>query len=483
MRLLLGRGSKYGIRLESPNSGGVSKLHLKQTTAHKQSLVRPEDDFYPLETYTRLFGCPKDSRNKKRGHRISCINGIRGVVVPGENSDKPWKLVRSVDGSIEMQEEHDNGDGSDGEVEADVMQKKFGEIVDEQEQAYTQSAVGVMSTIFAKAGACPTGTPAPPTVAPKVAHTVAVDEEGGRKRPGGLKHTETQTHGKSNTRKIKHIAIGRGRVSEGFNRDGVLHVIFISAHLVVHSRDGFCCVCMCLCVCLFLCTLQRRCAFEDAEDFTPSKSRRPASSGRVAISASSKSPNVKSSKGPAIALSAISQIKGDQDDGTPSKRGRPELDILVITERQWEAFNSAQEGDLFFGERSYVQLRTIQRYALSAGQKVLHASAEKEPVYSESKKKFQIMESSIKLQRAWSQRKSLHAAILEFTSSWDALISFCESAPVVPLRCGFIWHLRLHVCASNPAKDELASELKTTVLKKRFPGVDEHAIECIQRTS
>ena len=159
------------------------------------------------------------------------------------------------------------------------------------------------------------------------------------------------------------------------------------------------------------------------------------------------------------------------------------MDILVITERQWEAFSRAQEGDLFFGERSHVQLRSIQRYALTAGQKVIGASPGKEPGYAESKNKFQIIESSMKLHEAWMQRKSLHAGISEFTSSWDALISFCESAPVVQLRCEFIWNLRLHVCASSPAKDEVASELKKTVLKQRFPHADDNAIQETQRTS
>lgn len=264
-------------------------MQLKQTTAHKQSLVRPEDDFYPIEVYTRLFGCPKDSKNKKRGHRISIINGIRGVVVPGENTDRPWKLVRSVDGSIEMHEEHDNGDGSDGEVEADVMQRKFSEIVEEQEQAYQASSVGVMASIFTQTCG-PSGQPDAPTsqstcgkivnsgsAVPTVASASApaVDDEGGRKR---------------------------------------------------------------------------RCAIEEAEDYMPpgkgcgkgnKQSKRPVSGASGGWIASSRSRG-KSSGGP------VSPTKGELDDDKgDKKRGRPELDILVITERQWEAFSRAQEGDLF----------------------------------------------------------------------------------------------------------------------------------------
>ena len=268
-------------------------MQLKQTTAHKQSLVRPEDDFYPIEVYTRLFGCPKDSKNKKRGHRISIINGIRGVVVPGENTDRLWKLVRSVDGSIEMHEEHDNGDGSDGEVEADVMQRKFSEIVEEQEQAYQASSVGVMASIFTQTCG-PSGQPDAPTsqstcgkivnsgsAVPTVASASApaVDDEGGRKR---------------------------------------------------------------------------RCAIEEAEGYMPpgkgcgkgnKQSKRPVSGASGGWIASSRSRGT-SSGGPVSPKPTMTKGELDDDKGD-KKRGRPELDILVITERQWEAFSRAQEGDLF----------------------------------------------------------------------------------------------------------------------------------------
>ena len=37
-------------------TGGVKKVNLKESTSHKQELIMPEDHFYPVEAYTRLFG-------------------------------------------------------------------------------------------------------------------------------------------------------------------------------------------------------------------------------------------------------------------------------------------------------------------------------------------------------------------------------------------------------------------------------------------
>ena len=143
------RRKKGKMYMAYKRTGGVRKVSLKESTSHKQELILPEDQFYPLEAYTRQFGDPK--KNKKRGHRVSVINNIRGVVIPGSSTDAPWKLVRKVTGSLKKEEVHDTGNSTDGEVDADIIENKFSELAAEREESYQASAVGMMASIFAQA--------------------------------------------------------------------------------------------------------------------------------------------------------------------------------------------------------------------------------------------------------------------------------------------------------------------------------------------
>jgi hypothetical protein len=64
-----------------------------------------------------------------------------------------------------------------------------------------------------------------------------------------------------------------------------------------------------------------------------------------------------------------------------------------------------------------------------------------------SKKKFQIMDQSIAMQRNWAQRIDMEKAHLEFESSWQLLQVFSAASPTVIFRCKFLWRLYLQIQA------------------------------------
>lgn len=70
--------------------------------------MRPEDDFWSMKRYTQRFGSPHTAKNKRLGHRVSVLDGIKGVIVPC-NNDGPTGKVRRVSGDrVERDEEEDS---------------------------------------------------------------------------------------------------------------------------------------------------------------------------------------------------------------------------------------------------------------------------------------------------------------------------------------------------------------------------------------
>ncbi len=60
-------------------------------------------------------------KNRKRGHKIKKINGVRGVAIPGDGG--PWKLRHINDNMVDLEEEEDIGTGS--EVDSEVVDAKY----------------------------------------------------------------------------------------------------------------------------------------------------------------------------------------------------------------------------------------------------------------------------------------------------------------------------------------------------------------------
>ena len=145
----------------SPATGlQVRKHHLKKERAFASELARPEDDFYPWARYFRRFGDPRAARNRKLGHKISVVEGVKGVVVPGDDGSQPWKLRRSSQSRL-VQEDHESlGSGSEQE-QKEVADLKFSDMIQDIESNYAQSAVGVINTILEEIAAEAENDPKP----------------------------------------------------------------------------------------------------------------------------------------------------------------------------------------------------------------------------------------------------------------------------------------------------------------------------------
>lgn len=56
-------------------------------------------------------------------HKVSVINGIRGVLVPGGDEGQPYEVVRKINSKLQHIQDHDCGSGS--ENDGDVASAKF----------------------------------------------------------------------------------------------------------------------------------------------------------------------------------------------------------------------------------------------------------------------------------------------------------------------------------------------------------------------
>ena len=88
---------------------GAQRLEVEE--GEEEKLRRPDDTFLPWEEYKDTFGDPTLQKNKKRGHRVSTISGVKGVLMPAPRGT-PWKLSRASVRKLSKKEVLDNGTGS-----------------------------------------------------------------------------------------------------------------------------------------------------------------------------------------------------------------------------------------------------------------------------------------------------------------------------------------------------------------------------------
>jgi len=134
---------------------GVVKTALKRKRAKKVKLIAPEDQFYKLEDYERLFG--PVALSKKRGHRITKMMGLKGVLVPGEQC-APYRVQRVIEDGIERDDDLDVGSDPDEEV----IEQKRESLEQAMDDAYESSCVGLVHAALLAASSS-TAPPAPTT--------------------------------------------------------------------------------------------------------------------------------------------------------------------------------------------------------------------------------------------------------------------------------------------------------------------------------
>ena len=149
--------------------------------------------------------------------------------------------------------------------------------------------------------------------------------------------------------------------------------------------------------------------------------------------------------------------------------GRPSNPIEVIAEQLWKSLKTAGAGSLFFGEKSLSQLRSLQRYAVVAGQKMMtEKNTQTLQCLHLARKKIQVMDSLVRMFMAWQRRTGDNsAATASFCRSWDAMLSFAKVAedesPALRVECSFMYDLRLEVLATADHKKLLEAVVPKTL--------------------
>ena len=412
--------------------GGVKKSTIKQQLARDVELLPPADQFLPLASYSKKYGNPRSVENKKRKHKVCTINGVRGVAMPGSESDAPWTLQRHIRSSTLQEDEHDV------DSDPELVAQKFKELFQEEEHVYADNVGGM---IFDALKTC------------ELNDEEAAEEDKRMKRRIAARNKSKKTKSAS----CKSIPV----VSFG-----------------VHSDDG------------------SDNDDEDLFGCEAAMSSRPqpkkaAKSGTQTVAGDPTSPTPTADKTPrncskneqqvvAVGSPAASLLIADASAGALTKRGRPEKSIEVLTKQQRNLFAISKEGSLCFGDRTATSLRSIGRYIITASQRVLAATEQTRLGLELCKKELQVVEHGIKIYGRWIARKQVGPAVEEFLESWDALQSFCCSEPTVDLNCQFLSELFYQV-VSCKADRRFYEQMYADAVLKTFPAMSRTEAKAFQK--
>ena len=109
----------------------------------ESTLVRPDDQFWPMNRYKAKFGSPDLPRNKSLNHRRAVVDGQTGVVVPGDDGIGPFLLRHSSGVRLEHDENEIIESGDD--MAAD---EKFEDLKAKQQGCYKEVACGALAGIL-----------------------------------------------------------------------------------------------------------------------------------------------------------------------------------------------------------------------------------------------------------------------------------------------------------------------------------------------
>ena len=140
------RKSGRGKQRNSVRELGIKDVKVKTKQRRTVSLDAPEDDFWKIDDYVKRYGPLSEA--KKRKHTVTKYHGIRGVLVPGSETGRPYKVRRSIKDEIEKEEEHDVG--SDGEFGIEAAEAKFADLSAFAEETYENACVGMVADVLAQ---------------------------------------------------------------------------------------------------------------------------------------------------------------------------------------------------------------------------------------------------------------------------------------------------------------------------------------------
>ena len=137
---------------------------------------------------------------KKIKHKVTNLNGIRGVLEPtmDSSSPKPFKVRRRIAEDIVEENEHDVGEASD--MDPDDAAQKYKDLCEEASEAYRNACVGMVASVLASCANDVEATPCRNAVKAKSSSsksssrstlTPRKDEPGSRKRQAPMADSES----------------------------------------------------------------------------------------------------------------------------------------------------------------------------------------------------------------------------------------------------------------------------------------------------
>ena len=127
--------------------GSSGRKNVKHVISHNDKLIMPEDDFWLLPRYIKQFGDPSSKGNKAKGHRVCRKHGYKGVVVPGDDGEGPWRLQQSVNNALEQ---HETVVDDNSECSSDHVDNVFETLKEEREADHASVSQGMMKALLAK---------------------------------------------------------------------------------------------------------------------------------------------------------------------------------------------------------------------------------------------------------------------------------------------------------------------------------------------
>jgi ribosomal protein S26 len=312
-----------------------------------------------MERYIRFFGSTTSKANKNKGHLVSIQCGVKGVIVPGDDGLKPWKLQSNVRDQL-IQGKVEDLDSKACESNVD---ERFGVMDEMQQGEYEEACQGMntdaMAEILADAIAD----------AAKEEGTSQTTRRAGSKQKQGTINEKVSA---SDRKKRKWSGIvdsdsddESGEKAKQKNANG-------------GKLEG--------------------------------TMRRPGGSISTTLAARDSAP-------PRGEVAPETDKKGDGADpkqdgdalGDVQKclnlKGRPPKDLISAALAQYRKFAEAGDNSMFFGERCLTQQRLLQRWGVNLSSKLINAKESEKESLEVAQKRLQIMDTGIKLCRLWTQRQ------------------------------------------------------------------------------
>lgn len=345
------------------------------------ALIRPRSQFWPIDRYRKKYGSP--SSNRKLRHKKVTIDGIVGVVVPGDNGEGPWELETKSGTRLELNEDEDVG--SSGGEEA-IAQAKYKDLATQQKSFLSELAQGAMQEALQEC---------------------ALDDEAQQKEAARSKRKKALRR----PRKEQEQREQAGLQKTAFMRDAL-----------TSDEDNA--------------DVQAAGAASRAK---PVRQPAPKSGARRESAAQQSGTASASSAGGAGASQATA-------DGKPI-RGAPKKVPAAMEASLWAEFKQADSRSLYFNKNSDVQRRMVTRWSNTCRTKAASAASEADKISMEaSAKRLQIIETAIKMHRGFVHRTTdAERSFLEFEAAWASLLQFTNSDPVQTLDCPFLWEFRLEL--------------------------------------